>query len=210
MNIANPIGTAIPSSHGAVLEVLAKAGRPLTGRGVAALTDGRVSQRQTSTTLHDLVATGLVLQESYPPANLYRLNRDHVAADAVVQLAGLRDELIDRMRLALESWDVPPKSAWLFGSFARGQGDESSDVDICLLRPESIDIDDETWTQQLDELASAVLTWSGNTCSIVELTAVEYSEFESRGERITAEIARDGITLAGSRISQSVSPRISV
>ena len=39
----------------------------------------------------------------------------HVAAEAVVALANLRDLLLERMRVRLGTWSPAPVAAWLFG-----------------------------------------------------------------------------------------------
>lgn len=203
MDLSDPISSVIPSSHGPVLEVLARTDVPLSGRTVASLTRGRVSQKQTNLTLRALVASGLVLQEAHPPANLYRLNRDHVAAGAVVSLASLRDLLLGRMRAALGAWGLAPEAAWLFGSLARGAGDVSSDVDVLVLRSDDVADEDSDWVRQVDTFSDDVRRWSGNECTIVDYTRAEFMALAEAGERLPSDIARDGIHLAGSEIPRS-------
>ena len=42
---------------------------------------------------------------------------------------------LDAMRAEIASWQTEPVTALCFGSFARGEGDEDSDVDLLLVRP---------------------------------------------------------------------------
>lgn len=205
MNLSHPITTAIPSSHGDVLEVLAHTNVPLSARAIAALTEGRVSHTQVGNALRHLVSVGLVVRESHPPANLYQLNRNHVAAEAVVTLASLRAMLLDRIRDAVAGWKLQADAVWLFGSFARGEGDAESDIDLLVLAPSSVDEDDPTWMNQLAVLSFDVQTWSGNPCTIVEYRPSEFDDIIEAGERLPRDIARDGIRLAGVDI-----PRIAI
>ncbi len=205
MNLSHPITTAIPSSHGDVLEVLAHTNVALSARAIADLTNGRVSHTQVGTSLRHLVSVGLVFGESHPPANLYWLNRNHVAADPVVLLASLRTELLDRMRDAVATWDPRADAVWLFGSFARGEGSAEGDIDVLVLVPPSVSEDDPVWANQLSVFSSDVQMWSGNTCRIVELGRGEFDDMIDVGERLPRDIARDGVRLAGLDI-----PRIAV
>ncbi len=207
MNLSKPISSVIPSGHGAVLGVLARTERPLSGRTVAELTDGQVSRSRTNDVLSELTSAGLVLCEKQPPAKLYVLNRSHVAAEAIVALAQLRDRLLDRMRTRFEEWPLPPLAAWLFGSFARGEGDVRSDIDVFIVRPDTIDADDPRWTSQLDAFTADVTAWSGNGCSAIDYSNAEFVKMVDAAERIAADVRRDGILLSGSDVFGSAKPK---
>src|SRR4051794_13995076 len=88
---------------------------------------------------------GLVHGSDAGPARLYLLNREHVAAEVAVALSSLRSRLFARIRSDLESWEIRPVSAALFGSVARGDGDVNSDNDLLLVRPDGVEDDDERW-----------------------------------------------------------------
>lgn len=192
--------SVIGSARGAVLEVLAGSTSPLSGRRVAGLTRGRVSQTQVNAILRQLTVAGLVLCEEQPPAKLYRLNRQHLAAPGIEALAGLRVVLIRRLGELLTQWPVPPLAAWLFGSAARGDGDERSDVDLLLVRPPDVDVDDARWNQQAAELTDHVTSWTGNSCHLVELSLSELLGAAERQERLIDELRRDAVVLTGPSI----------
>jgi len=199
MDLSHPIDSVIPSAHGAVLAVLARTDLPLSGRRTAELVGGRVAQSRVNTILKLLAEAGVVLVEEQPPAKLYRLNRQHVAAEAIVALAGLRDELLSRMRLHLGAWPVPPVAAWLFGSAARGDGSPHSDIDILVIRPDHVDADRADWTRQLDSFSAEV---TGNKCTVIDYSETALSELASAGERLISEVRRDGLRLAGAPIDR--------
>jgi predicted nucleotidyltransferase len=198
VNVSSPISSVIPSVHGVVLAVLARTYVPLSGRRIAELTDGRASPRRVNDVLRELAEAGIVLRESHPPAYLYRLNRDHVAAPGIEALTEMRGELLDRMRKALAEWAPPsPPAAWMFGSAARGDGSVRSDIDILLLRPDDVDIADEVWAQKFSDFARAVENWSGNYCELVEFSEAEFADMVANGERLVEELRRDSTHLAG-------------
>lgn len=82
----------------------------MSGRAVAATAGPEVGYRRVSQVLAELVDAGLVLQESQPPTYLYRLNRDHVAAEAVEILEDLRERLLRRIAQAADSWEIATRS----------------------------------------------------------------------------------------------------
>lgn len=217
MNLSDPIRAVIPSSYGPVLEVLARTETPLTGRTIASLTDGRVGVSQVSAVLRELVANGLVLVTEHPPANLYLLNRDHVAADAIQQLARLRETLLERMRHQVMSWEVPPVAVWLFGSLARGEGGPESDIDVLVLTPNTVgagtspDSDPtplyQEWTDQVDGFSDNVHRWSGNDCRVVEFTETEFEEMLAQGDRLAMDVIQDGVHLGGKPKPKSMKAR---
>ncbi len=67
------------------------------------------------------------------PAGGYLLNRDHLAAPAVLVLAGMRSELLRRIGEFTDQWEVAPLLLGTFGSFARRDGDADSDIDFLLV-----------------------------------------------------------------------------
>ena len=200
MDLTSPIRSVVPSAHGEVLSVLARSGQPLTGRSVAALTGGRLSVKGVNLALRRLATAGIVLVEDHPPAKLYRLNRRHLAADAIAALAELRPQLIEAMRAALERWDRPAAGAWLFGSAARGDGGVESDIDVLLVRSDDSDTEDPQWTAQVELFAEDVLAWSGNPCAIVEYSDAEFARLMAGDERLARDLRNEGIGLTPRRL----------
>ncbi|MFZ1438030.1 MAG: nucleotidyltransferase domain-containing protein [Candidatus Microthrix subdominans] len=195
MDLANPIRSAIPSSHGLVLAVLASTGIPLSGRRIAALTDGQLSPKGANLALRHLVAHGIVLAEDQPPSKLYSLNESHLAAESIVALAGMRRKLVSLLKERLQHWDDPPAGGWLFGSAARSTGGVASDIDLLLVRPDAVD--DDVWAFQLDELTEDVLGWTGNPCAIIEMSQAEFEAMKTSEARLVDELRADGIPLVG-------------
>jgi predicted nucleotidyltransferase len=197
MDVSRPHAAVIGGAlEGEVLSVLAGTTRPLTGRQIARLAS-HGSDRGLRLALNRLAEQGLVDTVEAPPAVLYSLNRDHIAAPIAIQLADLRSELFRRLRTAIGEWQVPPVHASIFGSTARGDGDASSDIDLLVVRPDSVDSEDPAWRDQLHELAVAIERWTGNHASISEVGDEELLGLASERRPIVDELEQAAITVAG-------------
>ena len=199
MNPSAPIKSVIPSAHADVLRVLALSDITLTGRQVAELTGGAVSQKAVSTILNDLVVSGIVHRDSKGSAYLHRLNRDHLAAEAIVALATMRIRLLDALEATIAEWTKKPVGVWMFGSMARGDGSPASDIDILVIRSETISEDDPVWMSQLDAMTRDVTRWTGNECRILEYGHHEIRELVEQGEPLVASVLNEGILIEGAR-----------
>jgi predicted nucleotidyltransferase len=206
MNVARPHAAVSPSLDGEVLVVLAGTVRQLTGREVARLVK-LGSQAGVSRSLRRLVEQGIVLAQPAGTANLYSLNREHLAAPAVQSLAGLRSELLRRLKDAFARWKTPPLHASLFGSAARGDGDASSDIDLFLVRPSGVDEEDRRWRKQLDEVVEQVRRWTGNHVGLSEVSKADLQRLRKTRPKITDELLADAVALYGPAVSSLLRSR---
>jgi predicted nucleotidyltransferase len=196
MNMAHPFSAVAPSLDGEVLQVLAGTTMVMTGRQVAQLT-GRTSHSGVLDTLHRLSEQGVVDRVELGRAFLFSLNRDHLAAPAVLALAGLRAELVARLRREIAAWEIPPVHASLFGSTARGDGDTHSDIDLLVIRPATIAEDTGPWRAQLGDLTDKIERWTGNRASLVEVTETEIPRLLADRPMIVESLRLDAIVLSG-------------
>lgn len=195
MNVSKPFTALSPSVDLDVLAVLAGSSTPRSGREIARRA-GR-SKTGVQHVLDRLVDHGLVDCLHSGRAQLYSLNRDHLLAGTVEQMAGARTELIDRLRERIGSWELPATHASLFGSAARGDGDSHSDIDILIVRPEDTSTDEETWRKQIDDLAESIRQWTGNHAGIAEVSAADMHRRYSERPPVLEQVQRDAIDLAG-------------
>jgi Nucleotidyltransferase domain len=194
VNLTDPASSVVPSLDHEVIAVLAGTTRPLTGREVHRLAR-RGSQSGVQRILTRMVASGLVTMTEAGSARLYVLNREHVAAEAVLELLDLRGRLFARIRAHLATWPIPPVAAAAFGSAARGDGGLDSDIDVFLVRPDELDSDDPRWTDPISQLAERIARWSGNSASFIEATPTQMRAMLDRDEPIIADIRTDAIPL---------------
>ncbi|TCC56152.1 nucleotidyltransferase domain-containing protein [Kribbella pittospori] len=206
--MSQPISTVVPSLDGSVLSVLARTAQPLTGRKIHQLAASG-SESGTRKVLRRLTSTGLVTATEVGASVQYALNRQHLAANVVLELTELRQRLFERMRDAIEQWSPKPVHASVFGSTARGDGDLHSDVDLLLVH-EFADDPPPDW----DELGEQVYAWSGNHLQTYELTEAELADHLHVGEPIVKDWVRDAVTIYGpdfldlrNRIAHEVIPR---
>jgi len=200
MDVARPYTALCPTLDSGVLSVLAGTTRPLTGREVARLL-GRASHSGVLGVLNRLAEQGVVDRVEAGRALLFTLNREHLAAGAVDVLAGMRAELLRRLRDAVEGWGIAPVHVSMFGSVARGEGDVHSDVDLFVVRSGGVSEEDERWRAQLDELARRVERWTGNRAGIAEVSETEIERLRDDAPPIVAELRADAITLAGPEVA---------
>ena len=208
MRLSHPLASVCPGPRGAVLTVLARTELPLTGRTVASLVTPHVSLRTVQLALDDLAGNGLVSREPAGNAYLYALNREHLAAPAVVSLVNLRQELLDRICSTVGSWSQPAEAIWLFGSSARGDEKPDSDIDLLVVRPDHTDGDEPMWQGQLTDLAEQVHQWTGNSCEILELSRWDLDAALARGDQLTNDLRRDAVHIAGRSPRQALRRRV--
>lgn len=185
-----------------MLRALAGTDAPMGVREVARVAG--VSANRASQVLGELADHGLVLVETHGAGRLCRLNRAHLAADALLALVDLRARLIDFLRSEVRAWSQEPVHASLFGSAARGDGDTASDLDLLLVRPHPRPADDEddVWEEQLFASGEQIFAATGNRAAWFVTTAADIRRAEKAGEPIVAEWRRDAVHLAGRRLDK--------
>jgi predicted nucleotidyltransferase len=185
-----------PTLDAEVLTVLAQADVELTGREIQRLA-GHGSHQGVRNAADRLAEQGVVERRSVGNAHLYRLNRDHVAAQWIEKLATLPEQIIDRLREAIATWTSPPLLAMLFGSMATARATATSDLDLLIIRPEGHEPDEPTWRRQLADLQTLATASSGNDTRILEYGQEELPP--DTAEPVLSDALRDGIELYGSR-----------
>lgn len=192
MDFARPFTCVTPTVDGDVLAVLARTTRPLSVGQIHELAAAH-SHSGIRKAVFRLVDTGVVERSPAGRLSVYTLNREHVAADWIVGLATITDRLWQRITDEVASWSEPAAAVVVFGSAARGQAGVESDLDICVVRPDELPVDDGEWREQLENLAGRATRWSGNDTRILELAAHELGGVGS----LIEEVNRDGLMLVG-------------
>jgi predicted nucleotidyltransferase len=191
MNVSAPILDVVPGPRGLVLSALVRLSGRSTGRALA--NQAGVPSATTARILADLVEAGIAEATPAGKAMLYCLNRDHLTARGLVELAGLRFEFVKGVRDEIGGWAEAPLAAWLFGSTARGDGDRDSDVDLFFITAPNTDAG--RWQEQLGGLAARVEAMTGNSVQIVEHTFESFRMLEASGSGLTKSLRVDGIEL---------------
>lgn len=196
MDLSRPWAPIRSANDMEVLRVLRGTTRPLTGREVARLVRAG-SQPTVNASLRRLSEQGLVHAEEAGNAYLYTFNREHLAAPAVRLLADVRTEFERRLRDEIADWKIAPLHVSVFGSAARGDGDTQSDIDIFIVRRRGVSKDDSRWQEQLAQLSSRVLAWTGNHAGLADISEADARRLRRERPPIVDELNRDAITIVG-------------
>jgi predicted nucleotidyltransferase len=172
MDFRRPLRVITPTLDGDVLGALAGGEMEVSGRELHRLV-GHASEEGVRRAADRLVRQGIVTQRVSGRSRMYSLNRDHLAAAPVQELAGLRGQLIDRLRQTIREWPVPAAAAVLFGSVARRTATETSDLDVLVVRGRAVNVDQVAWRDQLERLSRDVTSWTGNDARIIEFSETE-------------------------------------
>lgn len=194
MDFRRPLSVVTPTLDGDVLGVLAGADEAFTGRRIHRVL-GRGSEEGVRKAADRLVEQGIVTRRQAGRANLYELNRSHLAAGPIEQLAGLRLELVESLRVLVDGWDVSPAFAFIFGSVARSEAGPDSDIDLFVVRPPIPDEEERDWQDQLADLEVKATAWTGNEAHVVEYGLVDLLDPEVR--KVAEGVLAEGIPIFG-------------
>ena len=195
MNVTSPWEAIVPTLDGPVLVTLARLNGPVTGRQVHHLS-GVGSEAGVRNVLNRLERQGIVRAVPAGSAWLYSINRDHIAWPTVQMLAGLRGQFLARLRDAFGAWNPRPRSAALFGSAAREDGDADSDIDIVVVRQRTTS-QSEAWLEQVAMLREEVRAWTGNACQVYDIGSDDLQRHIDSGDPLVSAWRRDAITVSG-------------
>ena len=196
MNLSEPADLVMPRTTGAVLRVLAGADTSFSVREAARIAG--VSAPRALEIINHAEERGLVIVERAGQSRMCRLNRQHLAAGAIVALVTLRSQILERIRLEVESWEVQPAHASLFGSVARGDGTPDSDLDVLVVRTDDVDV--ESWERQLSTSGERLRLAIGNTVSWFDVSRADLRRAVAAREELVDRWRSDGVHLAGSAL----------
>jgi predicted nucleotidyltransferase len=195
MDLGNPFRVVTPTVDGAVLGVLAGASADFTPPEVRRLLD-KYSVDGVRKALVRLTEQGVVLRHGPRSASLYRLNRDHLAAAAIIELSRAKERLLERLETQVEGWSSACDFGAIFGSAARGTMRADSDIDLFVVRARGV-ADDTAWTEQLLSLAGDVHSWTGNDARILDYGADELGGGLATSDPVLSAVRREGLRFAG-------------
>jgi len=182
MDFRRPVEALIPGSTGRILAALGRVEAELPVSTLARLAG--VGRTRASGIIGELADLGVVKRHEVGRTVLVSVARDNAGGRLIDQLANLRTVVIDQLgRLAAEI-DPQPSSLSVFGSFARGDADRSSDIDILAVRPTVAD--DDRWASTLSSFARRARSLTGNRVDVVEY------DLDELRRKTTAKNARIG------------------
>lgn len=193
VDFRRPVQAVVPGAQGRVLAVLAETTGELSLRTVSRLAG--VSPAQASRILPGLVQLGIVERRDAPPTALFRLVPENVASEIVLALSRSRDHVLRQLGQRAESLPVQPVSVIVFGSLARGEADERSDVDTVFVRPQGVP--DEDWGSSVEEWRQFARRSTGNRVEVLETDDRDVGRLLRSRKPLWADIGSDGVVVFG-------------
>jgi|SRR5918996_640547 predicted nucleotidyltransferase len=195
MDFTEPLQALIPGATGRVLAVLTHTSVPLSGRAIAELAG--VSPAQAARVLPRLAELGVAEQRQSPPAVLYALVREHVAAEPLMALSELDDALMRRLGERISQLEHPPVAVAVYGSFARRQARADSDIDVLVVRPMGTDEEDERWRSTVGQVHATARRLSGNRVEVMEVAQEGVRDLVQSDRPVWQSIAREARLIHG-------------
>lgn len=196
MNISEPYDLAMPRATSRVLNVLMGADAAFSIRQISRI--AAVSFPQALKIIDHESERGLVMVEQAGRSRMCRFNRDHLAANAVVELLTLRARMIHAIEEEISTWVIKSKHSSLFGSAARGDGGTGSDLDVLIVRPEKAL--ENQWEEQKYASGMKLRKKIGNSVAWFDVSLAELMAAKKASEPIFSEWKKDGILLTGSSL----------
>jgi predicted nucleotidyltransferase len=191
VQLQSPFAALSSGLDGDVLMVLSSlSDRPFTVSAIQRLVPGGRSRNGVKKVLDRLTEQGIVVFDDIGGVSTYALNRDHLLASAVLEVAGARTRFLDRVRGEIAS--MPVRYAALFGSAARGAMRPDSDIDLFF----AVDAVSRTDAEdRIYDLTLAVHRWTGNQVNpiVYDVSGV------SPDDPLIGSIASEGIPLVEDR-----------
>lgn len=194
MDLSTPLASLLRGLDAVALRVIARAGAELTGRQVARLA-ATGTPANVRLALLRLVDLGLVLSAPAPHATMYSANRAHILWPAVEIAMHARQELSRRIREFSGSHAPDGVTVALYGSVARGDSTQTSDIDLLVVFPDTIVIDERD--EFITELRNQVQLWTGNDTQIYDVTRSALGQHQKQGDPIVKNWLADGIIIYG-------------
>lgn len=194
MEFDRPFRVITSAVDGDILSVLAGTEHEFTIADLARKIPSR-SNEGIRRAMDRLIEQGVINIRQVGPSRAFSLNRDHLAAPAIISLAQQPDTFKALLADEICRWQEKPLYVALFGSAARGDMRPGSDIDLILVRPgDSTDL----WAAQVKTLISRISTWTGNDTRPLEFSRAEVVG-TAHTDGVIRDILRDGITIVGDR-----------
>lgn len=194
MDLSAPLASFMNGLDAVALRVVARAGSELTGRQIARLA-GTGTPANVRLSLLRLADIGLVISVPAPHATMYSANRSHILWPAVEIAMNARQELNKRVAAFADASAPEGVTVALYGSVARGDSTKMSDVDLLVVFPDEVALDDRD--EFVTGLRDNVQLWTGNDAQIYDLTESSLAKQKEDGDPIVDSWASEGIVVFG-------------
>lgn len=180
-----------------ILRLLSRTRSDHTGREIAGIIG--CSHNAARSALEDLERSGLVIHRQAGRANLYSLDEDNVVVTDILSSAFLvEDGLLGEVASIISRWiGSSLSSIILFGSIARGDEDQGSDIDVVVVLKDGADPDSKE--ESLADASLEVVRRFGNKLSPILETESGFEGKRKSKKGFWRDIAIEGIELKPGR-----------
>lgn len=180
-----------------ILRLLSRTGSDHTGREIASIIG--CSHNAARSSLEDLERSGLVIHRQAGRANLYSLDKDNIIYTDILAPAFLVEEgLLGKVAGIISNWMGDGLSSIvLYGSVARGEEEEDSDIDIVVVLKDGVDLGGKE--EAMADASIEVVRRFGNKLSPVLVTESEFARKRKSSRGIWRDVANEGIELKTGR-----------
>ncbi|MDA2987814.1 MAG: nucleotidyltransferase domain-containing protein [Actinomycetota bacterium] len=192
MNLGDPSDVGLAQVPARLLAALAQVSGGVTIRQLARISG--VSLARTHYWVTFWADRGVVTQLHAGRALMCSLNHEHIMTASLVNLASARAAIMKCIVAEVEKWPLVPLNVTTFGSFARGDGSVTSDIDLLVI----VDVDDlDTWSDQLQLASETLQTKIGNPIQFLDYPVKTWHNMMHQNDPVVTEIHRDGIHIFG-------------
>jgi len=180
-----------------ILRLLSRTRSDHTGREIAGIIG--YSHNAARSALEDLERNGLVIHRQAGRANLYSLDEDNVVVTDILPSAFLvEDGLLGEVASIISRWiGSDLSSIILFGSVARGEEDQGSDIDVVVVLKDGADPTGKE--EAFADASLEVVRRFGNKLSPILVTCSEFERKRKSKKGLWRDIAIEGIELKPGR-----------
>jgi predicted nucleotidyltransferase len=203
MDYRRPVEALIPGATGRLLAALARVETELPVSTLASIAG--VGRTRASGIIGDLSDLGIVERREVGRTVLVSLARHSAAGELIDRLAHLGAEVIARLRSLATELEPAPAALLVFGSFARGEADASSDLDVLAVRSPAAN--PERWAAALSVFAEQAHNLAGNPVQLLDYDLDLRRKAGPKakvGRNFWNAVRRDAIVLAGSQLDELI------
>jgi len=148
-----------------------------------------------------LVELRMVERREVPPSSLFSFVPENIAARAITALTRARQTALDELGRTAATLTAPPTCVIVFGSFARGEADAESDVDVIVVRSADVDEDDAAWRSAVESWRRDARRLTGNRVEVIEVDEHEFRRLPESGRPLWSDVRADGVVVFGAGIA---------
>jgi len=199
-----PVEAVIPGATGRLLAALARVEAEVPVSTLASIAG--VGRTRASGIVGELSDLGIVERREIGRTVLVSLARHSAAGELIDRLAHLGSEVVVRLRALASELEPAPATLLIFGSFARGEADANSDLDVLAVRSPAADPD--LWAIALSVFAEQAGELAGSPVQVLDYDLDDLRRKAGPKAKVGSDfwsaVRRDAVVLIGSQLDDLI------